>query len=202
MTNPLQDLMLRYDLSRRDVARLLNKPLNSARGYSNSTVDNWLSGKTAVPPLALELLRLKLRGRKQVKNPWHRLLRQPLPYASQRELETDLAEALRDLKQGHLPNLGQVRAPAPLRRAGYLLDLATHFGGPAYEGQRARMQVLTQQLRAHLQQTQVQQTSVPVSFRVDDQPRAFLMDDLAASWGLAAGTDVRRFRQLARTGHV
>lgn len=201
MKNPLQDLMLRYDLSRRDVARLLDKPLNSAKGYSNSTVDNWLSGKTAVPPLALELLRLKLKGRKQVNSPWQRLLRQPVPYSSQRELETDLAEALRDLKQGHLPNLGQVRAPAPLRRAGYLLDLASHFGGPGYESQRAGMRAQIQRLRARLQRMPGQ-TSARVTFRADDQPRERVMDDLAASWGLAAGTDVRRFRQLAQTGHV
>jgi transcriptional regulator with XRE-family HTH domain len=53
--------MLRHGLSRRDVARLLGKPLNSARGQSNSTVDSWLSGKTPMPPLAQELLKLKLR---------------------------------------------------------------------------------------------------------------------------------------------
>lgn len=202
MNNHLRDLMLRYDLSRRDVARLLNKPLNSARGYSNSTVDNWLSGKTAMSPLASELLKLKLKGREQVRNPWQRLLHQPLPYNSQREMEADLAEALQDIKQGHLPNLGKVRAQAPVRRAGYLLDLASHFGGPAYEEQRAQMQARIQHLRARLQQAPVQNASAPVTFRADDQPREFLMDDLAANWGLAAGTDVRRFRQLAQTGHV
>jgi transcriptional regulator with XRE-family HTH domain len=197
MKKPLQALMLRYGLSRRDVARLLEKPLNSARGYSNSTVDNWLSGKTPISPLALELLRLKLKGRKPIKDPWQRLLRQPEPYSSQRELETDLADALNDLKAGQLPDLGRVRAQAPLRRAGYLFDLTTHFGGPAYEGLREQMQARAKQLHQRLGQI-----PVVVTFRADDRPREFLMDDLAAHWGLAAGTDVRRFRQLAKTGHV
>jgi transcriptional regulator with XRE-family HTH domain len=40
--------MLRYGLRRRDVAELLGKPLNSAGGYSNSTIDRWLSGANQV----------------------------------------------------------------------------------------------------------------------------------------------------------
>lgn len=194
---PLQDLMFRHGLSRRDVARLLSKPLNSARGQSNSTIDSWLSGKSSVPTLALEFLRLKLKGRKPFQDPWQRLLRQSLPYASQRELEVDLSDALKELKQGKFPDLRKFRAQPSLRRAGYLYDLTSHFGGPAYERQRARLQARAEQLRARLPQA-----AVPVTFREDDQPREFLMDDLAARWGLAAGTDVRRFRQLARTGHV
>jgi transcriptional regulator with XRE-family HTH domain len=197
MANPLRSLMLRHGLSRRDVARLLGKPLNSARGQSNSTVDSWLSGKTPMPPLAQELLKLKLRGRKPTQDPWQRLLTQPLPYASQRELETDLAEVLKDIRQGQLPDLRKFRAQPALRRAGYLFELTSHFGGPVYERQRTRLQARAQQLRARLTQT-----PAPVSFRADDKPRECLMDDLAARWKLAAGTDVRRFRQLARTGHV
>jgi hypothetical protein len=140
---------------------------------------------------------LKLRSRKPVNNAWQRLLRQPLPYASQRELEGDLAAALNELKQGRLPDLGRVRAHAPLRRAGYLLELTSHFGGPTYAGLREQMLERARQLRQRLPQM-----PVVVTFRAGDQPRSFLMDDLARHWGLAAGTDVRRFRQLARTGHV
>lgn len=197
MKRPLQALMLRYGLSRRDAAKLLGKPLNSAGGYSNSTVDSWLSGKNRVPKAVLELLRLKLKGRKSATSAWPRLLHQPLPYASQRELEADLAGALNELKQGQLPDLGRVRAQAPLRRAGYLFELTSHFGGPAYQGLRDQMLERAQLLRQRLPQT-----PVVVTFRAGDQPRDFLMDDLARRWGLSAGTDVRRFRQLAQTGHV
>jgi hypothetical protein len=125
------------------------------------------------------------------------LLRQPLPYASQRELDTDLADALKELKQGQLPDLGRIRAQTPLRRAGYLFELAAHFGGPAYETLREQMLERARQLRRRLSQT-----PAGVTFRAGDRPRDVLMDDLARRWGLAAGTDVRRFRQLARSGHV
>jgi hypothetical protein len=195
--NALEALMLHYGLGRRDLAKLLGKPLNSAGGYSNSTIDQWLSGKNRVPKLALELLRLKLKGRRRATSAWPRLLRQPLPYASQREMETDLASAMNELKRGQLPELGRFRAEVPLRRAGYLLELTSHFGGPTYAALRDQLLEQASVLHQRLPSSQTMAT-----FREGDQPRTSLMDDLARRWGLSAGTDVRRFRQLARTGHV
>ena len=197
MARPLQALMSRYDLKRRDVAQLLGKALNSSSGYSNSTVDSWLSGRTRVPAATLELLRLKLKSRKVARNVWPRLLHQVEAYSNQRELEKDLALALSDLKAGQLPDWRRFKAADSVRRAGYLLELTSHFGGPAYQAWRKKLLDQARDLKGKLPEASEGDT-----FLAGDRPRERLMDDLAADWGLAAGTDVRRFRQLARTGHV
>ena len=129
----LEDLMLRCALRRRDVAALLRKPLNSAGGYSNSTVDRWLSGKNAIPELALELLELKLADRAEQLDPWQRLIRQPVPYADQRAMEADLKAVLVGLEHGELPSVGRGSKPVALRRAGYWLELIAQLGGPRFK---------------------------------------------------------------------
>ena len=122
----LQDLVLRYGLRRRDVADLLGKPLNSAGGYSNSTVDHWLAGRHNVPEHVLMLLEMKLADRVVSDDPWQRLIRQPMPYKSQRELEADLARVLEKLQNGELPSTPRTARPEVLQRAGYWLELIAH----------------------------------------------------------------------------
>lgn len=196
-TAQLEDLMLRYGLRRRDVAELLGKPLNSAGGYSNSTIDRWLSGANQVPDMALELLELKLAGREGRPDPWQRLIRQPLAYRDQRELEADLRAVLEQIKRGELPRTPKSSRSLVLQRAGYLLELIAHLGGPRFKSQRERLleeaDRLRERLTDHLE-------SAPL--RAGERVRSETMDDLACKWGLTKGADIRRFRQLALTGRV
>lgn len=196
-TAKLEDLMLRYALRRRDVAQLLGKPLNSAGGYSNSTVDRWLSGANQVPDMALELLELKLKGRQQRPDPWQRLIRQPLAYRDQRELEADLAPVLEQIARGEVPRTGRTSQPLALQRAGYLLELVAQLGGPRFKPHRARLLAEARLLRERLKgQVEAQ------PLRVGDRVQGQTLDDLARKWGLTRGANIQRFRQLALTGHV
>ncbi len=193
----LEDLMLGHALRRRDVAQLLGKPLNAAGGYSNSTVDHWLSGTHQVPGHVLELLQLKLAGRQQRPDPWQRLIRQPLPYTNQRELEADLAQVLEQIAQGKLPCTGRIfKAPA-LQRAGYWLELIAQLGGPRFKPHRARLLSEASRIRKRLNSsTQAE------PLRAGDRVQTKTLDDLARKWSLTRGADIQRFRQLALTGHV
>lgn len=193
----LEDLMLRYALRRRDVAELLGKPLNSAGGYSNSTVDRWLSGKTRIPGFALELLELKLAGRAEQLDPWQRLIRQPVPYADQRDMESDLKAVLTGLEQGELPRVGRGSKSVALKRAGYWLELIAQLGGPRFKPWRKPLLDEARRIRER-----VDQGGSAEPLRAGDRCPRKTMDDLAIKWGLARGADIRRFRQLARTGTV
>lgn len=193
----LQQLMLHHGLKRRDVAHLLGKTLNAGGGYSNSTVDRWLSGKNRMPEPMLELLELKLRGSADQSDAWQRLIQQPLPYTDQREMERDLARVLEHVADGDLPRIGRLKKPLPLRRAGYLLELMGHLGGPRLKGQRHALLAQARRLRDRV--------GAPASvepLRAGDTRNRETQDDLARDWGLAPGADIARFRQLARTGHV
>lgn len=53
----LRTLMTQHNLTRADVARLLGLEV---RRHSHGTVDAWLSGRRNMPPVKLELLRIKL----------------------------------------------------------------------------------------------------------------------------------------------
>lgn len=196
-TAQLEDLMIRYGLRRRDVAQLLGKPLNSAGGYSNSTVDRWLSGANQVPEMALDLLALKLAGREEHADPWQRLIRQPLAYRDQRELEVDLAPVLEQIERGEIPRTGRASRPLVLQRAGYLLELIAQLGGPRFQPQRKRLLEEARRLQERLgEHTQ------PEPLRVGERVSRETMDDLARKWRLTRGADIRRFRQLALTGQV
>jgi hypothetical protein len=84
-----------------------------------------------------------------------------------------------------------------LRRAGYLLELMGHLGGPRLEGQRKALLAQARLLRDRVGE--------PVSIqplRAGDPRKRETQDDLARDWGLAPGADIARFRQLARTGQV
>lgn len=212
-SSKLQHLMLHHDLKRRDVARLLGKRLNSGGGYSNSTVDSWLSGKNRMPEPMLELLKLKLGEsadcedrRNDDRNDnchnnrpeaWQRLIQQPLAYRDQRAMERDLAQVINRVAHGDVPNVGRLKKQLPLRRAGYLLELMGHLGGTRLEAQRKAL--LAEARRLH------ERVGVPDSIEPlragDSRPRE-TRDDLAREWGLAPGADIARFRQLVRTGHV
>jgi hypothetical protein len=193
----LEDLMLRYALRRRDIARLLGKPLNSAGGYSNSTVDRWLSGTNQVPGHVLELLQLKLADQQSRPDHWQRLIRQPLPYADQRELELDLAPVLEQVARGEIPRTGRVFKDAALKRAGYWLELIAQLGGPSFKPHRARL--LDEAKRLH---KRLDPDAHAVPLRMGEQEKAETQDDLARKWNLSPGADIQRFRQLALTGHV
>lgn len=196
-TAQLEDLMIRYCLRRRDVAQLLGKPLNSAGGYSNSTVDRWLSGGNQVPEMALDLLAMKLEGREEHPDPWQRLIRQPLAYRDQRELEADLAPVLERIERGEVPRTGRASRPLVLQRAGYLLELIAHLGGRRFQPHRKRLLEEASRLRERLgERTQ------PEPLRASERVSGEIMDDLARKWGLTRGADIRRFRQLALSGHV
>ncbi|MGY6588386.1 MAG: hypothetical protein ACXIUB_08880 [Wenzhouxiangella sp.] len=193
----LEDLMLRYALRRRDLAELLGKPLNSAGGYSNSTVDRWLSGTNQVPGYVLELLQLKLSGRESRPDHWQRLIRQPLPYADQRELELDLAPVLQQIARGEIPRTGRVFKDAALKRAGYWLELIAQLGGLRFKPHRARLLDEAKRLRGRLDPG-----ARAVPLRIGQHAQAETQDDLARKWKLSYGADIQRFRQLALTGHV
>ena len=193
----LEDLMLRYGLRRRDVAQLLGKPLNSASGYSNSTIDRWLSGGNPVPDIALELLELKLVGREGRPDPWKRLIKQPLAYRDQRELEADLAPVMDQIESGQLPRTPRTSRPLALQRAGYLLELIAHLGGPRFKPQRDRLIAEAARLRER-----ITDRTEAGPLRAGEQVGDEIMDDLARKWGLTRGADIRRFRQLALTGRV
>lgn len=189
--------MLRHMLRRRDLAQLLGKPLNSAGGYSNSTVDRWLSRDNPVPAMVIELLELKLAGRADRVDPWQRLIRQPVPYADLRELEQDLARVMARVERGEIPRTGRLKQSLPLRRAGYWLELMAHLGGPRLKPQRGAL--LAEARKLH------NKAGAPGSvapLRAGDRRPRKSLDDLARKWGLAPGADIARFRQLARTGHV
>lgn len=196
-TEKLEDLMLRYALRRRDVAELLGKPLNSAGGYSNSTVDRWLGGRQQVPNMALELLELKLKDRQQQLDPWQRLIRQPLAYRDQRELEVDLARVLEHIANSELPRTGRTAKPLALQRAGYLLELIAQLGGPRFKPYRARLLAEARRLSQRLHQG-IEVHPLRAGEKVDRDTQ----DDLARKWGLSRGADIQRFRQLALTGRV
>ncbi|MBB6088051.1 hypothetical protein [Wenzhouxiangella marina] len=189
--------MIRYALRRRDVARLLGKPLNSAEGYSNSTVDRWLSGDNPVPEMALELLTMKLEGREERSDHWQCLIRQPLGYRDQRALEVDLAAVMAQIERGNLPRTGRTSRPEALQRAGYLLELIAQLGGPRFQPHREKLLKEAARLRARLGE---RRQSVPL--RANEAVHSETMDDLARKWGLSRGADIRRFRQLALSGHV
>ncbi len=193
----LEDLMLRHGLRRRDVAELLGKPLNSAGGYSNSTVDRWLSGANQVPDMALELLELKLAGREGRPDRWQRLIRQPLSYQDQRELEADLAPVMEQIERGEMPRTPRSLRPLALQRAGYWLELIAQLGGPRFKPQRDRLLTEAARLRERLHE-RTEAAPLRAGDRVDHET----MDDLARKWRLTKGADIRRFRQLALTGRV
>ena len=193
----LEDLMLRHALGRRDLAQLLGKPLNSAGGYSNSTIDRWLSRDNPVPVMVIELLELKLAGRTEQPDPWQRLIRQPVPYADQRELERDLVRVMARVESGDIPRTGRLKQSLALRRAGYWMDMMAHLGGLRLKPQREALLAESRRLR---EKVGTPSSAEPVKAG-DRRPRKTL-DDLARKWGLAPGADVARFRQLARTGHV
>ncbi len=193
----LEDLMLRYALRRRDIARLLGKPLNAAGGYSNSTVDRWLSGTHQAPDHVLELLALKLARRQPAPSHWQRLIRQPLPYVDQRDLERDLAPVLDRIARGDLPRTGRVFKDSALRRAGYWLELIAQLGGPRFAPHRTRLLAEARRLGERLGNQ-----SMPEPLRVGELVHTETRDDLARKWKLTRGADIQRFRQLAYTGHV
>ena len=193
----LEDLILRYALRRRDVAELLGKSLNSAGGYSNSTVDRWLSGENQVPDMALELLAMKLEGRAERPDPWQRLIRQPVAYRDQRELEADLAPVLEQIAHGKIPRTGRASRPLVLQRAGYLLELIAQLGGPRFQPQRKELLEEAGRLRVRLGKR-----GQPEPLRASQRVPVDTMDDLARKWGLTRGADIQRFRQLALSGHV
>lgn len=196
-TAQLEDLMIRYGLRRRDVAELLDKPLNSAGGYSNSTVDRWLSGANRIPKMALDLLALKLSDTEERPDPWQRLIRQPLAYRDQRELEADLALVLEQIARGELPRTGRACRTVVLQRAGYLLELVAHLGGPRFQPHRERL--LEEAGRLH---GRLGENTEPEPLRAGERVPGETMDDLARKWGLTRGADIRRFRQLALSGQV
>ena len=189
--------MLRFALRRRDVAALLGKPLNSAGGYSNSTIDRWLSADHRVPDMALELLEMKLADRDEQIDPWQRLIRQPVPYADQREMEADLKLVLDRLEQGELPSVGHLSKPLALRRAGYWLELIAQLGGPRFKPWRQALLSEARRIQKRIGEAESVQP-----LRAGDRRRRNTMDDLAIKWGLAPGADITRFRQLALTGTV
>ncbi len=195
----LHQFMLAHRLRRKDVALLLDKPLNSAKGRSNSTVDSWLSGTNPVPRTAMELLRLKVGKKARALTPWQGLAYQHEAYPTQREFERDLSKALDQLRGDRLPQFGRVRSKDAVKRLGYLLELTAMQGGNGFEKARPR---LLQKARKWREQLAQESQNQPTAFRAGAATPRALFDDLAARWGLASGTDLRRFRQLARTGHV
>lgn len=58
----LRRLMKRQKLKRRDVADILRKPLNCSNGYSNSTIDGWLSDRRVMPQMAFDLIDLRIQA--------------------------------------------------------------------------------------------------------------------------------------------
>ena len=195
----LHQLMLDRGLRRRDVAALLGKPLNSAKGQSNSTVDSWLSGTNPVPQAAFELLRLKAKKKARKVNPWTNLAYQYALYPTQREFERDLSKALEQLKGERRLQFGHVRSEEARRRLGYLVELVAMQGGSAFQKFRPE---LLQKARKWREQLPSAPENRRAPFRVGGSRPQVLFDDLAARWGLSAGTDLRRFRQLARTGYA
>ncbi|TQE94923.1 MAG: hypothetical protein FKY71_17410 [Spiribacter salinus] len=113
--------MLHHGLKRRDVARLLGKTLNAGGGYSNSTVDSWLSGKNRMPEPMLELLELKIAGSADQSEAWQRLIQQPLPYTDQREMERDLARVLNQI--GWQKGSRLVSCTSPSRARHYAISM-------------------------------------------------------------------------------
>lgn len=130
-------------------------------------------------------------------DPWQRLIRQPLPYADEREMERDLAQVMEQVARGHVPRSGRLKSTLPIRRAGYWLELMGHLGGPRLQAQRKAL--LAEARRLH------ERIGPPDSIEPlragDSRPRE-TQDDIARDWGLAPGANIARFRQLARTGHV
>ncbi len=195
--NRLEDLMLRHSLRRRDVAQMLEKPLNAAGGYSNSTVDHWLSGRHQVPGLVLELLELKLASQPLRPDHWQRLIRQPVPYRDQRELERDLGPVLEEVAAGNIPRTGNLKSATGLKRAGYWLEIIAHLGGPRFKPHRSRLLAEAERLYQRMN------TDAPAEpLRAGEQVISPTLDDLARKWHLTRGADIQRFRQLAHTGHV
>lgn len=189
--------MLRHGLRRRDVAKLLGKPLNAGGGYSNSTVDRWLSGGNRMPQPLLELLELKLGEAETEVDPWQRLIRQSIPYADERDMERDLAQVIKRVERGDIPRNGRMKKKLPLRRAGYWLELMGHLGGARLRNQRPALLVEARRLR-----DRVGSPESIEPLRTGDSRPSETRDDLARSWGLAPGADIARFRQLVRTGHA
>lgn len=196
-TARLKELLLHHALRRRDVARLLGKPLNAAGGYSNSTVDRWLSGNHQVPDHVLELLELKLAGVPQQPDRWQRLIRQARPYVDQRELEIDLVEVLDQIAGGETPDSERIFKASALQRAGYWLELIAQLGGPRFKPHRTRLLGEAERLRKRLGQR-----ARAASLRAGERVQAETRDDLARKWHLTRGADIQRFRQLAQAGHV
>lgn len=193
----LKDLMLRYSLRRCDVAALLGKPLNAAGGYSNSTIDRWLSGIHQVPGHVLELLELKLAKQQMRPDHWQRLIGQPIPYKDQRELERDLGAILDQIAAGNIPLTGKVKNKVALQRAGYWLEIIAHLGGTRFQPHRARLLAEAERLHERID------ASVPAEpLRAGEQVKSRTLDDLARKWHLTRGADIQRFRQLAQAGRV
>jgi len=193
----LEELMLRHGLRRRDVAKLLGKPLNAGGGYSNSTVDRWLSGGNRMPRPLLELLELKLGEAETDVDAWQRLIRQPVPYVDERDMERDLARVIDRVARGDIPRSGRLKKELPLRRAGYWLELMGHLGGARLREQRIALLAEARRLRHRVGPAE---SIEPL--RAGDSRPSETQDDLARAWGLAPGADIARFRQLARSGHV
>lgn len=189
--------MLRHGLRRRDVAELLGKPLNAGGGYSNSTVDRWLSGGNRMPRPLLELLELKLGEAETDVDPWQRLIRQPTPYIDERDMERDLARVIDRVARGDIPRSGRLKKKLSLRRAGYWLELMGHLGGARLRDQRNALLAEARRLRDRIGRPE----SIKPLRDGDSRPSE-TGDDLARDWGLAPGADIARFRQLVRTGHV
>jgi hypothetical protein len=86
-----------------------------------------------MPEMAVELLTMKLEGTDEQPDAWQRLIRQPVGYRDQRELEIDLAAVLAQIERGDIPRTGRSSRPATLQRAGYLLELIAQLGGPRFQ---------------------------------------------------------------------
>ena len=140
---------------------------------------------------------MKLAGRVEKLDPWQRLIRQPVPYADQREMEADLKAVLTGLEYGELPRTGRVGKPVALKRAGYWLELIAQLGGPRFRPWRRTLLEEARSIRKR-----VGEAGPAEPLLAGDHRPGKTMDDLAIKWGLAPGADISRFRQLAQAGTV
>ena len=145
----------------------------------------------------LELLELKRVDEPIWLDRWERLIRQPIPYIDQRELEQDLGVVLEQIAVGNIPPVGNLTNQAALRRAGYWLEIIAHLGGPRFQPHRARL--LAEAKRLH---ERIDPGGPAELLRAGEEVKSHTLDDLARKWHLTRGADLRRFRQLAQTGSV
>jgi len=112
-------------------------------------------------------------------------------------MERDLAHVFTSLENGRVPKTGRSIEPMALRRAGYWLELIAQLGGPRLILNRDAL--MHEAGRLHRRLFEFRE---PAQLLAADSRNGTTMDDLARKWGLTSGTDIRRFRQLALTGHV